>query len=88
MNIYEYADIISADIKLIRYTNQNNRWSAMFAGCEVKEGQMLASKYGNGKDPDSAIRDYVLAIQGKRIVFNAMDKEHRREYTVPSTLTP
>jgi hypothetical protein len=82
MTFYEYADVLNVDIRVIRYHNQNDRWSARFQDCEVKDGAVLRTTSGEGKTPELAISDYIKQIRGKRIIFNAYT-DNRREFTVP-----
>ena len=82
MNIYEFADKINKELIITRYPRQHSRFTADFEYAEVKEGGMLASLYGEGKDPFEALNDYAEQITGKTLVFNASGTE-RREYLVP-----
>lgn len=58
------------------------KWYARFEDAEVKEGCFLIGRYGNGSDPDSAIRNYAAKISGTTLVIQAMHP-NRREITVP-----
>lgn len=87
MDIYELSDITQVDIVWRRYSKQGNRHIVNLERAEVKEGSCLAGYYGDGTTPSAALEDYVSRIKGKTLVFNAMDKEKRREFGVPSTLT-
>jgi len=82
MKLQEYCDTLNIEIRIIYYPNQDNRWSAAFNCCEVSEGSMLISQYGDGNSPDEAIREYINCIEGKKIVFNA-GSDDSREYVVP-----
>jgi len=86
MNIFEFADVIGAELELTRYSNQNGRWSAGFRGAEVKGDGVLIGSHGNGKTPEDAIVDYVDEICGKTLVFNAYSSRDRREFNVPQDL--
>ena len=83
MNILDYADVLNLNLEITYYHNQDHRFSAKFEYVEVKDGCMLSSPHGNGKNPSEAIVDYVSKISGETIVIHAMDKEKRREYKVP-----
>lgn len=88
MNFYDYADAINANLIIHKYANQNNRWTASFESCEVSENEaVLCSAYGNGGSAEGAIIDYISQIAEKKIVFNAMSKDYRREFKVPANLT-
>lgn len=87
MTIEEYADVLNVELVVRRCANQENRWMADFESCEIKDGVILSSSYGDGKSPDKAIDSYVEKIRGKRIVFHAMSTAKRREYEVPHNLT-
>jgi len=83
MTIYEFADVIGHSLVITRYANQNNRFSASFEYCDIKQGSMLMGEYGNGKTPQEAINNYKNLIIGKTLVFNAMSKDYRQEYIAP-----
>jgi hypothetical protein len=85
MKLADYCDAINADLILRRYSAQNGRWTASFDRCEVKEGHMLSSEYGNADTPEAAMADYCKKIAGKRIAFN-VGSVHRREFDVPIQL--
>ena len=89
MNIADYCDALSLELRVLRYPNQDGRWCARFEYCETKDtpgSGMLASTYGDGKTPEAAISDYVDKIRGKILVVDAMSSLLRREYAVPITL--
>ena len=89
MNIRDFADMINIEIQLTRYPGQNERWTAQFKNCEVKDcanSGILSSAYGDAKTPTQAIRAYCNRIQGKFIVVNAMDIQRRREFIAPNKL--
>jgi len=86
MKFTEYCDIINCNIKITYYHNQKNRWSAAIEYADTKKttsSGVLEGTYGNGKNPEEAISDYIEKISGKLLVLNAMSKENRREYKVP-----
>lgn len=85
MTIETYADAIGADLIIHRHHNQENRYTAIFENCEIKETIFLSGRLGNGANPYDAVNDYVEKIRGKRIVLNAT-RENRREFVVPSDL--
>lgn len=87
MDICEYADVINAQFDIRYYPNQKRRFSCSFEHCEVRVGScMLKGEHGNGNTPTAAINDYVSLIVGKRIIFNAMSDDRRREFDVPTSL--
>lgn len=88
MNIEEYCDALNLELRIIRYPNQNNRYSAAFEDCEIKEDaadSFLTSTYGDGGTPGSAICDYLNKIRGKVLVVGA-GSDKRRQYVVPKEL--
>lgn len=90
MNIYDYADALNLEIKLLRYPCQSNRWTARFDGTETKRDLndgCLTSTYGNGESPQQALFDYAQKITGKILVVGAMS-ETRRQYNVPALEVP
>lgn len=86
LDIFDFADIICVDIKITRYANQNNRWTAKFERTEIRDNGVLRGVYGNGTSPRTAIEDYIKKIKGKLLVANAMSKTHRKEFGVPDNL--
>ena len=86
MNLYDLSALLDADLILTRYANQSGRWTAQLERCETKDGNLLCTAYGNAKDTDAAINDYVQQIRGKLIVARATSTEFRRELTVPTDL--
>lgn len=86
MNIYEFADIIDAQIQCNRYPNQD-RWDADFYGCEVRVRTAgLLSESGQGMTAVEAVNDYLERIRGKRLIFHATSPTMRREYVCPKDL--
>ena len=85
MNIFTFADIINAQFVIRRYSNQHNRWIAHFEDCEVKEGPILSSTYGEGNTANEAIFSYVDKIRNQTIVMYAYS-EKRKEFRVPDNL--
>lgn len=83
MKLYDVADLLSVNLIITRYPNQNDRYTAQLEGCKVSENGFLVGVYGDGNTPMSALENYWGRIKGKKIVFNAMDKERRREFYVP-----
>ena len=88
MTPIEYADIINTNIIITYYHNQSNRYSAHFESCEILKDGILNSAYGNSNNPIDALNNYISKIRGKRIVFYAMSKNHRKEMIVPLSITP
>lgn len=86
MQISEYADCINANLRLLRHSCQDNRWTALFEDCDIQDDGALIRVYGNGKTPHEAIIAYVQRIKGQKIVFYAMSKTQRREFIVPKDL--
>lgn len=82
MEIYKFADIINKEIIIRRYPNQNNRFIAHFESAEISKGIILEGTYGQGKNPDEAIKNYSNKISGQKIIFNSMS-EKRTEFIVP-----
>lgn len=73
MNVFDYADAMGLEIRVTRYSNQNERWSAQFAGVYTADHPEAGTKvgtYGNGKSAMAAIRDYVEKVAGKCLIFN------------------
>jgi hypothetical protein len=85
MNIFEFADIIGKDLVVRRISNQNNRWICDFKYCEIKEGTMLKSSYGDAFNPVDAINDFAKQICGQQLVFNAY-MSNRQDFNVPKDL--
>lgn len=73
MTIFDYADSMNLEIRVTRYSNQSERWSAQFEGVYTADHPQAATKvgtYGNGKSAVEAIRDYAGKISGKCLIFN------------------
>lgn len=60
----------------------NARFFAEFQCCEVKEGRVLCSYYGDGPTPEAAMEDYARRISGKLLVMNAYSPT-RKEIQAP-----
>lgn len=89
MRLDEYADTLNLTLRILRYPNQNERWVASFDDCETKDDMsscILASTYGEGGCPETAVEDYLRQIRGRILVQHATSKTYRREYVVPKTL--
>ena len=85
ITLQDFCDILSLEINIKYYPNQNGRWSASIKGAEMKEKSSscgLLSEYGSGKSPEAAINDYISKIIGKLMVINATGDD-RREHVVP-----
>ena len=54
-----------------------NRFDAYFESCEVKEGGILISSFGNGATLEEAIANYAREISLKRLVCNAYGTDRR-----------
>lgn len=59
-----------------------SRYYASFKSAEVKDGPVLIGKYGNGKTPEEAIKEYAKEIDMKILVIDAFGPG-RREIDVP-----
>lgn len=85
MKVEEFCDVIEAGLKVTYHPNQNGRWTAAFADCEVKEGGCLRGTYGEGVTANLAIWHYIEKIVGKRLVKGAYTDD-RQEFNVPAVL--
>jgi hypothetical protein len=85
VTIEELALILNEEIE-IRFPDVNQNYMFSFKNAEIKERSMLVSTCGRGKSPDIARKNYMPEIAGKTLVFNAFDKERRREIVVPLTI--
>jgi len=89
VSIYTLADLLDANIELMRYANQDNRWAAQFENCVTKDKKsdsVVTGTYGNGKTPEDAIKNYAASIAGKVLVFDAFGSD-RKEFVAPASLT-
>lgn len=86
MTINELGDLMQADLIIIRYANQDNRWMCRFEHSETKDGVALVGTFANGENPGESIMNYIEEIKGKILVIDAMG-EKRREFSIPDTLT-
>ncbi len=62
------------------------RYYARFEDTEVMGRGVLRGVYGEGPNPDAAIKDYASRIAGTRIAVKAYT-DKRREFEVPNSLT-
>lgn len=46
------------------------RYYARFENCEISDGIVLISAFGNGKTPDDAMEDYTKQISGKKLIVS------------------
>lgn len=86
MTLSELADLLDTDLVITRHPNQKGRVTVALYSCEVKEGDMLAGKYGDATNIHYAVVDYVEKIRGQRLVYRAYS-DRRMEVTVPANLT-
>lgn len=89
MKLGEYLDTLNLELVVRRYHNQDERWCASLEHVEIKDdagSSVLASIYGDGKNSDEAIAEYLKLIKGKLLVVHATATT-RREYLVPESLT-
>ena len=86
MNLETFADVIGAELRIYRIPGRTPRWYATFESCEIKNGSILRSAFGNGDTPLEAIENYTSEIRGQRLVFRAMVPGERREYNAPDDL--
>jgi hypothetical protein len=87
ISLYDLADILNEDIVMRRHAAQGNRWTARFEHAEVQKSVFLSSEFGNGDSPEAALADYARRIAGKLLVFDAFNKDDRREISVPQEVT-
>jgi len=72
------------EIKLnITYENSKETFEASFNNVDIKDGCILKTgPVGYGSTPEEAMLNYYNLIDGKRIVYNPLSKEYRKEYVV------
>ena len=88
ITLSELADILGINLEIVRYPNQNNRFSCSFERSEAKKNKddiFLTGTYGNGRSPQAAMRDYVRNIRGLLLIINAYSP-NRKEFQVPTDL--
>lgn len=54
-----------------------HKYYAEFGSCEIKEGCVLSSAYGNGSTKEEAIEDYKKQISNVHLVFGAYTKKRK-----------
>lgn len=84
MTIEEYCGVIDVELKCIM--RRPGDWYATASYVEVMDNGGLRGEYGDGKNPNEALRQYAMQLAGKRIAVKAKTKE-RREFNVPETLS-
>lgn len=62
--------------------SEDSRYYAQFEDCEIKDGRILRSEYGNGRTPWEAMANYAQEISGALLVLNAFGP-NRREIQAP-----
>ena len=76
----EFADAHGLQMKVVERrlpVGDPCRFYAKLEGVEEKQGNFLASIYGNGPTPEEAIRDYAKQISMKQLVHTAMSDDRR-----------
>lgn len=85
LTISEFADKHGLEMVVTerrRPKDDPGRYYATFKGCEVKDGGILISAFGDGNTPEKAIQDYIPRIELHRIVLNSFSS-NRVEIDVP-----
>lgn len=89
-NLEDFADkhglvmqVFERDAKI---STPAQRFYARFEDTEVMWKGMLRGVYGEGPNPEAAIKDYAAQIAGSRIAVQAYT-DKRREFDVPSNLS-
>jgi len=86
MNVYDFADIIGAQLVVrhrANFPHAASRWYAQFESYEVAEKGKIVDSTASGATPDEAICNYVVFLRGKKltrgygqnqVVFNVPEK--------------
>ena len=73
--------LLRLNIEPLTVEGETGRIVVSYARCELKDGIMLRSVCGIGKDFNEACERFIEEISGKTLVFNA-SCENRREVIV------
>lgn len=94
MTIYEFSEMVDQNLviefRAVRRdptTGEPIPYYAQLANSDIKDDIFLRHTFGNGRSPQEAISNYVRKIKGQTIVFYGHNKEMRKEYRVPESLT-
>ena len=83
MNLKDLATIVE---KPLNIEKKDGIWYVRIQSLEVIKGGLLVSAYGRGSTKALAIHDYVIDIQGKRVVVDSF-RETRREFQLPTIMS-
>jgi hypothetical protein len=76
--ISEVESKFNTELKVTQH--EDGHYMAYFKYVEIKEGGMLASRYGIGITPIDAINDYITKIRGRNLVSHAYSEDERQEF--------
>lgn len=82
--VYELTMVIEERVPKdmgVRWT-EDSRYYAKFEGCDIKDGDVLCSAFGDGRTPGEAMANYAKEISGVLLVLNAFGP-NRREIQAP-----
>ena len=83
MTVEGFADKHGLVMRIREYTERKPPFCASFKCCEVKEGSVLGSEYGEGETPEEAIKDYAKKISGRHLVYLPYSDTERKDLFVP-----
>ncbi len=84
MTLKELAVVVGDDLHVL--VDLNGNWCVSFMHGEEMSGGLLGSVFGRGRTVNAAMQAFAKALRGKRMAFNAGNKERRREFNIPTTL--
>lgn len=92
INILDFEEILKGidplfaiDIKIRNHKPEGSdtRYYAQFGHCDAHIGSSYHGKYGDGKTPIAAIKDYCKEISGLNLIFNRWNNEKSLEIKAP-----
>jgi hypothetical protein len=86
INIYDFADLISADILITRKPNRLEPYCAGIDECWIwHDGDKSWYQYiGSGLNVEQALNDHTKHISGKKIRIGGVGNINAPHYSVPS----
>jgi hypothetical protein len=92
INILDFEEILKGidpsfaiDIKIRNHEPEgsDSRYYAQFGHCDATIGNCTHGKYGDGKTPIAAIKDYCKEISGLNLFFNRWNNGKSLEIKAP-----
>jgi hypothetical protein len=90
MEIAEFANILGLKLEVFyRGFDRSKKLKPFychFHSVDEKDDCIFIGHFGDGDTMLEAVKDYCNQIKGKQLVYNATEKEHRKEFVAPDNL--